>query len=230
MTAGASQALNSLPRWRLLRIHSSFNASLLAEIWRVFARHWLRGKDFFLKGGEETLAITKEHKNELITRYVEWVKNSRALVLTQYVGLTMKDIDVLRSKVRENGGEFHIIKNTLAKRAFEQAGYSVQEDLLEGSTAIVFAFTDAPATVKAVTEFAKGSDFLKIKGGFLEQQALTPDSIKALAELPPLPIVRGQLLGTLLAPASKLVRTLAEPGRMIAAVLQAHAEPDASPA
>jgi large subunit ribosomal protein L10 len=187
-------------------------------------------KTFYLKGGEITLAITKERKNELITQYSEWVKNSKALVLTQYVGLTMKDIDLLRVKVRENGGEFHIIKNTLAKRAFEQAGYPIQQGQLEGSTAVVFAFADAPATVKAVTDYAKTSEFLKIKGGFLEKQALTPEDVKALAELPPLPVVRGQLLGTLLAPASKLVRTLAEPGRMIAAVIKAHAGPVAGPA
>ena len=187
-------------------------------------------KTFYLKGGEITLAITKERKNELIAQYSEWAKNSKALVLTQYVGLTMKDIDALRAKVRENGGEFHIMKNTLAKRAFEQAGFSVQPEQLEGSTAVVFAFTDAPATVKAVTDFVKTSEFLKIKGGFLEKQALTPESVKALADLPPLPVVRGQLLGTLLAPASKLVRTLAEPGRMIAAVIKAHAEIDAAAA
>jgi large subunit ribosomal protein L10 len=187
-------------------------------------------KTFYLKGGEITLAITKERKNELITQYSEWVMNSKALVLTQYVGLTMKDIDSLRVKVRENGGEFHIIKNTLAKRAFEQAGFSVPQEQLVGSTAVVFAFTDAPATVKAVTEFARTSEFLKIKGGFLEKQSLTPEGVKALAELPPLPVVRGQLLGMLLAPASKLVRTLAEPGRMIAAVIKAHAGPEAAPA
>jgi large subunit ribosomal protein L10 len=176
------------------------------------------------------LAITKERKNELVTQYSEWVKQSKALVLTQYVGLTMKDIDALRAKVRENGGEFHIIKNTLAKLAFEQAGLSVQKEQFEGSTAIVFAFADAPATAKTVTDFAKSSEFLKIKGGFLEKQALTPSAVKELAELPPLPVVRAQLLGTLLAPASKLVRTLAEPGRMIAAVIKAHAEPEAAPA
>jgi large subunit ribosomal protein L10 len=187
-------------------------------------------KTFYLKGGELTLAITKERKNELITQYSEWVKQSKALVLTQYVGLTMKDIDSLRAKVRENGGEFHIIKNTLAKRAFEQAGYAIQPGQLEGSTAVVFAFTDAPATVKTVTDFAKTSEFLKIKGGFLEAQSLSIEGVKALAELPPLPVVRAQLLGTLLAPASKLVRTLAEPGRMIAAVIKAHAEPEAVPA
>jgi len=190
----------------------------------------MRGKDFSLKGGEFTLAITKERKNELIAHYSEWMSRSKALVLTQFVGLTMKDIDALRAKVRENGGEFHIIKNTLALRAFKQAGLDVIEGQLEGSTAIVFAFADAPATVKAITEFARGSDFLKIKGGFLEKQALTPEGVKALAELPPLPVVRAQLLGTLLAPAARLVRTLAEPGRMIAAVIKAHAEPETAAA
>jgi large subunit ribosomal protein L10 len=176
------------------------------------------------------LAITKERKNELISQYSEWLQQSKAMVMTQYVGLTMKDIDGLRAKVRENGGEFHIIKNTLAKKAFEQAGYPVPSAQLEGSTAIIFAFADAPATVKAVTDFAKSSEYLKIKGGFLEKQLLTPEGVKALADLPPLPVVRAQLLGTLLAPASKLVRTLAEPGRMIAAVIKAHAEPEAMPA
>jgi large subunit ribosomal protein L10 len=176
------------------------------------------------------LAITKERKNELIAQYIEWVKNSKALVLTQYVGLTMKDIDTLRSKVRENGGEFHIMKNTLAKLAFEQAGLTILPGQLEGSTAVVFAFSDAPATVKTVTEFVRTSDFLKIKGGYLEKQALTPEGVKALADLPPLPVVRSQLLGTLLTPANRLVRTLAEPGRMIAAVIKAHAEPEATPA
>ena len=124
-------------------------------------------KTFYLEGGEITLAITKDRKNELIAQYCEWVKRSKALVLTQYVGLTMKEIDSLRVKVRENGGEFHIIKNTLAKLAFEQAGLSVQTGQFEGSTAIVFAFVDAPATVKTVTDFVKSSEFLKIKGGWV---------------------------------------------------------------
>ncbi|HEX9090223.1 MAG TPA: 50S ribosomal protein L10 [Anaerolineales bacterium] len=176
------------------------------------------------------MAITKDRKNELIAQYSEWVSRSKALVLTQFVGLTMKDIDALRAKVRENGGEFHIIKNTLALLAFERAGLVAPKEQFEGSTAIVFAFSDAPATVKAITEFARTTEFLKIKGGFLEKQSLTPADVKALAELPPLPVVRAQLLGTLLAPASKLVRTLAEPGRMIAAVISAHAEPEAAAA
>jgi len=176
------------------------------------------------------LAITKERKIELITQYGEWLNRSKALVVTEYVGLPMNEIDALRAKVREIGGEFHIVKNTLAKRAFELAGLPVVADQLEGSTAVAFAFQDAPALAKAMTEYARTSEFLKIKGGYLDKQPINADGVKALADLPPLPVIRAQLLGTLLAPASKLVRTLAEPGRMIAAVIKAHAEPNPSPA
>lgn len=176
------------------------------------------------------MAITKERKNELISQYSEWIGRSKALVVTEYLGLSMKEMDALRAKVREAGGEFHILKNTLAHFSFEQAGLTVPAGQLEGSTAVAFAFDDAPAMAKIMTDFAKSSEFVKIKGGYLDKQSISAQGVKALADLPPLPVMRAQLLGTLLAPASKLVRTLAEPGRMIAAVIKAHAEPEASPA
>jgi large subunit ribosomal protein L10 len=187
-------------------------------------------KTFILKGGERALAISRERKEELVSQYIEWMDKSRAMVLTEYIGLSMNDIDELRRKVRETGGEFHIVKNTLGKVAFDSAGVKYPEHYLDGSTAIVFAFQDAPATVKAVTEFARTSDFIKIKGGYLDKSPIGADDVKALAELPPLPIMRARLLGTILAPASKLVRTLAEPGRQVAAVIKAYAEKDSTPA
>jgi large subunit ribosomal protein L10 len=174
------------------------------------------------KGGEGTLAISKERKKEMVDEYVEWVNNSRALILTEYTGLDMKQMDDLRAKTREAGGEFHIIKNTLSRVAFEQLGIPMPEGYFEGSTAIGFAFQDAPALAKTLTEFARASEELKIKGGYLDQRVITADEIRALAELPPLPVMRAQLLGTILAPASKLVRTLVEPGRSLAAVIQAY--------
>jgi large subunit ribosomal protein L10 len=195
------------------------------ELWRVFARHLLRGKDFLFGKEVNTLAITKERKNELIAQYTEWVKRSKALVVTQYAGLTMKDIDALRARVREAGGEFHIVKNTLVKKTFEQAGMSFPSEEFEGSTAIAFAFNDAPAIAKIMTEVAKASDFVKIKGGYLDRQPISIEGVKSLADLPPLPVMRAQLLGTLLAPASQLVRLLAEPGRQVAAVIKAKYEP-----
>lgn len=176
------------------------------------------------------MAITKEHKQELVARYSEWLKKSQALFVTQYTGLSMKEMDAVRGKLREMGGEFHIIKNTLAGLAFEQAGMPIPKGLFEGSTAVCFAFKDAPALAKTMMELSKTYEFLKLKGGYLAKAPMTADNVKSLADLPPLPIVRAQLLGTLLAPASRLARTLAEPARGLAAVLKAHAEPAAAAA
>jgi large subunit ribosomal protein L10 len=176
------------------------------------------------------LAITKRRKDELVAQYLEWVRSSQAVILTEYVGLTMKQIDDLRAKVRDAGGEFHIIKNTLGRVAFESAGLPVPEKLLEGSTAVAFAFQDAAAMAKMMTDFARTNELVKIKGGYLEKRAINTLEVKNLADLPPLPVMRARLLGVLQAPASQLARTLAEPARQVAAVLKAYADREAAPA
>jgi len=196
---------------------------------KVFARQFARQR-FFLKGGKKPLAVSKERKKEIVATYQEWLGNSEAVFITEYIGLSVKDMDALRDKVREVGGEFHVIKNTLGKIAFEDSGYEVPEDLFLGSTSAGFAFEDAPAMAKAMADFSKSVGFLKIKGGYLGANILSVEEIKALAELPPLPVVQAQLLSTLLAPANQLVRTLVEPARQVAAVFQAYADTDSAPA
>ncbi len=176
------------------------------------------------------MAISKERKNELVNQYVVWANQSKAMFMTEYLGLSMKQIDELRTKVRESGSEFHIVKNTLGKVAFEQAGLDAPEKLLEGSTAIMFAFKDAPEAAKVISEYARTSDFVKIKGGYLDGRRISAEDVKALADLPPLPVMRAQLLGVIMAPASKLARTLAEPARQVAAVLKAYADKDTAAA
>jgi large subunit ribosomal protein L10 len=176
------------------------------------------------------LAISKQHKDELVAFYTEQLHRSQALIVTEYSGLNMKQMDELRGKVREAGGEFHIVKNTLGQVAFDSAGLPQPDKLMKGSTAIAFAFQDAPAMAKIISDYARTSDFVKVKGGYLGKNLMSAEDVKALAELPPLPVMRAQLLGVLSAPASKLVRTLAEPARQVAAVLKAYAEKDAAPA
>lgn len=183
-----------------------------------------RQRFFFWKGGEYTLAISEKRKQELVSEYGEWLKRSQAVILTEYMGLTMTDLDNLRAKVREVGGEFHVVKNTLGKIAFQQAGMPLTEGFFEGSTAVGFAFEDAAALAKVMIDFAKTIDLLKLKGGFLKTRSMTSEQVKTLAKLPSLPVIRAQLLGALQAPASQLARTLAEPGRGIAATLKAYAE------
>jgi large subunit ribosomal protein L10 len=175
------------------------------------------------------LAKSKEQKETMLTQYSEWVNKSQAVVLVEYSGLKMNNLDAIRIKVREAGGEFHVVKNTLAKLALEKAGFKVPADYAQKSTAIGFAFSDPAGFAKALTEATKGMEAVKIKGGFMGAATLKPADVKALASLPPLPVVRAQLLGVLQAPASKLVRTLAEPGRSLAYVVKAHSE-NAAPA
>ncbi len=94
-------------------------------------------------------------------------------------------------------------------------------DILVKSTAVSFAFTDPASTAKALADATKGNEFVKVKGGFMAGQKLSAAQVKSLADMPPLPVMRAQLLGMLQAPAGKLVRTIAEPARGLAAVVKA---------
>jgi large subunit ribosomal protein L10 len=170
------------------------------------------------------LAKTKAEKETMLNQYVDWVSKSQAIILVEYTGLKMSNLDAIRAKARENGGTFHILKNTLAKLALEKAGYSVPAEFMDRSTAVGFAFSDPAGMAKGLTEATKGLDSVKIKGGYMGKEMLNAAQVKALASLPALPVMRATLLGVLLAPASKLVRTLAEPGRSLASVVKAHAD------
>ena len=170
------------------------------------------------------MAVSKERKEEVLATYADWLKKSEAVILVEYTGVTMKNLDSIRAKVRESGGEFHVVKNTLARRAFADNGMNLPPEYLVQSTAVSFAFSDPASMAKALSDATKGSQFVKVKGGFMGGQVLSAAQVKALADMPPLPVVRAQLLGVLQAPAGKLVRTIAEPARGLAAVIKAFAE------
>ncbi len=175
------------------------------------------------------MAFSKQHKSVMVEQYVQWLRQSQGVFVLSYKKMTMKDIDALRAKARETGAELHVVKNTLMKLALDQVGVT-NKDVFEEASLVGFAFSDAPALAKLFTEATAKSEIFAIKGGYLGAQPLTAAQVKALAELPPLPVMRSMLLGTISAPASKLVRTLAEPARGLAAVIKAYSEKDAVPA
>ena len=178
------------------------------------------------------MAITKKRRSELVQEYGELLKKSEALIITSYSGLNMKGIDTLRGKVRDAAGEFHIVKNTLAALALKEAGLPVPEEMLTGSSAIGFAFKDVPGVAKALTDFAKDSEFVKVKGAVMGSKTLNTKQVEALASLPPLPVVRAQLLGLLNTPATRLTGAIAGGVRQIVNVVKAYAdkEQEAAPA
>jgi len=176
------------------------------------------------------LAFTKERKSEIVAQYAEWVNKSQAVFIMEYSKMNMKAVDAARAKIRDAGGELHIVKNTLFKIVLEKEGVSQPKGLLEGSSLVGFAFNDAPSMAKVIAEITKSSEVFKVKGGYLGKQVLSQPQVKSLADLPPLAVMRARVLGVLLAPAGQLVRTLAEPARSLAGVFKAYSEKDSSPA
>lgn len=175
------------------------------------------------------MAFSKQHKNKMVAQYVEWLRQSQGVFVLSYGKMTMKDIDALRAKAREAGAELHVVKNTLMKLALDEVGIQ-DKAVFDGASLVGFAFSDAPALAKVLSEATAKSEIFAIKGGYLGTQPLDAAQVKALADLPPLPVMRAMLLGTISAPASKLVRTLAEPARGLAAVIKAYSEKGTAPA
>jgi large subunit ribosomal protein L10 len=170
------------------------------------------------------LAITREKKNQLIESYVEKLSRSRAIILTDYRGLTVTEMETLRGKLREAGGGYSIVKNTLAARALEEVGFSVPEDALAGPTAIGFAYDEAPALAKVLNDFAKETEILHIKGGVLDGKFLSPKQIESLANLPPREVVLAQLLGLIQQPGNRVAGVINAAGNKLAATIKAYVD------
>ena len=168
------------------------------------------------------MAFTKQQKKEIVSQYEKWLTQSNAMFVIEYTNMNMKTVDELRKNVREAGGEAHVVKNTLISIALKNAGIEFSKPLV-GTSLVGFAFEDAPALAKVFNDATK-SDSFSLKVGLLDNKELSIAEIKALAELPPLPVMQAILLGTIMAPASKLVRTIAEPARGLAAVVKAFSE------
>jgi len=176
------------------------------------------------------LAFTKKEKSALLEQYTQWFKESQAVLMLEYSKMTMKSIDELRTKLRESGSKAHVVKNTLFALATKQAGLEFKGELT-GTTLMGVTQTDVAALAKIFADAAKDPNGpFKLKGGFVDGKQIKAQDIKALADLPPLPVMRARMLGVLQAPAGKLVRTLAEPGRRIASVVKAYSDKAATAA
>jgi large subunit ribosomal protein L10 len=170
------------------------------------------------------LAISREKKEQLIAGYKEDLSRSNAIFMTDYRGLTVSQMESLRAKIREVGGSYSIVKNTLAVRALQDAGFPISEDLLQGPTAIGFAFEEVPAVAKALDDFAKESKILQIKGGVMEGKVLSANQVNSLASLPPREVVLAQLLGLLQQPGNRVAGVVNAAGNKLAATIKAYAD------
>ncbi len=170
------------------------------------------------------MAITRAQKEQMVADYVEKMSNSEALILTDYRGLSVANLGDLRRKLREVDGVFQVVKNTLFARALEEAGLPIPTEQMEGPVAVGYCLGDAPPVAKAMTDYAKEVDRLKVKGAILGTNLLDLDGVKGLADLPPREVLLAQLVGAVQGPMGSLVSTLQAPMRELVQVLQARSE------
>src|ERR671936_2512034 len=146
--------------------------------------------------------MLRSDKERVVEQLAERLRSTQTLMVADYRGLTMPEIDELRTRLLDAGARFTIVKNTLTKLAAEQAGTTDVLQLIEGPTAIAFleAEGDPVAVAKVLNEAARASNVLVIRGGILEGTVVGDEEIKRLATLPPAETLRAQLAGAVVAP------------------------------
>ena len=166
--------------------------------------------------------MDRSEKADLVTELKQVFTETSVVVVTRNLGLTVAQSTDLRLKMRDAGAQFKVAKNRLALIALEGSKYSPIGDLLTGPTALATSI-DPVAAAKVAVEFAKTTDRFEIVGGAMGETILDVNGIKALAALPSLDQLRATLVGLIQAPATKIARTVSEPGAQLARVFGAYA-------
>lgn len=170
--------------------------------------------------------MKKEDKERVVAELTERLRTTETLLVADYRGLTMPQIDELRSKLIEHGARFSVVKNTLTRRAAEAAGSDTLLALLEGPTAIAFLESDGDpvAVAKALVDAARETRVLEVRGGLLEGRPIEASEIDALAKLPPLDALRSQVLAAVIGPVTGIVALFTAPLQDLYGLIDARIE------
>jgi large subunit ribosomal protein L10 len=174
--------------------------------------------------GRKEERVNKQEKKDTIDALHEKFSRAKTAVITHYSGINVEQITELRSKLRKSHVEYRVVKNTLARKAAEGTGLAPLKDHFTGPVGIALGFDDVVAPAKALYEFSKTQEKLKLKAGVLDGKLLLPADIKTLATLPSLNELRGKIVGLLQAPASRIVGVLQAPAGQLARVVKAKAD------
>lgn len=170
------------------------------------------------------MAISKQRKDELVTQYIEQLKQSKGIILVDYRGLGVNDTDSIRHAMRPIGGKFQVVKNRLLMLALKEVEMSLPAEWLIEPTAVGFCYEEVPPVAKVFTEAAKDLETLRIKGGVIGTSVIAAEQVRDIATLPSREVLLSQVLGTINAPASQMVGVVASGIRQILDVLQAHVD------
>jgi large subunit ribosomal protein L10 len=170
--------------------------------------------------------MLKAEKERIVEELTERLKSTPTLFVADYRGLSVTEIDELRTQVIQHGARFTVVKNTLTKRAAEAAGADALFALLDGPTAIAFieADGDLVAVAKALADSARTTRVLAIRGGILDGTPIGEEDVKNLATLPPVEVLRGQVIGAITSPLMTVVGLIAAPVRDLIGLIDARLE------
>jgi large subunit ribosomal protein L10 len=167
--------------------------------------------------------VLKTDKERIVDELAADLGSAETLIVADYRGLTNKQLEALRDQLLPHGARFRIVKNTLTRRAAEQAGADALLVMLEGPTAIAFIESsgDPAAVAKALAATAKETNVLTLRGGILEGKTLSGEEVDRLATLPPVDVLRGQLVGAIVAPLTQLLGLVSAPLRDLHGLIDA---------
>jgi len=155
------------------------------------------------------MKMRKEDKAALVDEIADRLGDAETIFAVDYRGISVPQAAELRAKLAEADATFRVVKNRLARRAAERAGTAELDQLFEGPTALAFVKGDAVTAAKAISTFGRQHDILEYKGGLMEGAPLDPEQFRAIARLPGLDVLRGQLVGVVASPLTGLTRGLA---------------------
>ena len=167
--------------------------------------------------------MLKTDKERIVEELAAELGSAETLIVADYRGLTNKQLEALRDQLLPHGARFRIVKNTLTRRAAEQAGADALLVMLDGPTAIAFIESsgDPAAVAKALAATAKETNVLTLRGGILEGKTLSGEEVDRLATLPPVDVLRGQLVGAIVAPLTQLLGLVSAPLRDLHGLIDA---------
>ncbi|HZT93528.1 MAG TPA: 50S ribosomal protein L10 [Gaiellaceae bacterium] len=170
--------------------------------------------------------MKRDRKEQVVEELTQRLKAAETLLVADYRGLTMPQIDELRTRLLQSGARFTVVKNTLTRRAAEAAGTDALLALLDGPSAIAFleADGDMVAAAKALADAARETRVLEIRGGIMQGRAVTAAEVESLATLPPADVLRGQVLGAIVAPLTALAGLLNAPLQNLVGLIDARIE------
>jgi large subunit ribosomal protein L10 len=169
--------------------------------------------------------MLKREKERVVADLVERLQASDTLIVADYRGLSMPEIDGVRTEILKHGARFTVVKNTLTKRAAEEAGVPELVELLDGPTAIAFVGDgDMVGVAKALSDTARQTRMLSVRGGILQGKPMSADQVKDLASLPPAEVLRGQVLGAIIAPLNAIAGLINAPLQNLVGLIDARIE------